>query len=204
LIVTVGLVGQESLPVSKVQGSLLEWEGSATAGELSIRTTTYHVYLFRFNAQTVFERASRRISILDTGRGDVLAVFSDSPPGTPGSYARKVQVLRRAAPPARNVLRPRARSRFYPRYVDRMFPRGRLTMAGVVLRRSEGSLVLRTRFDGEQTVLLRPDTRYLESGSQVASSALKVNTRIFVRGGKNLDQEIEAYQVIWGEILLPR
>jgi hypothetical protein len=85
-----------------------------------------------------------------------------------------------------------------------MFPRGRLTMAGVVLRRSEGSLVLRTRFDGEQTVLLRPDTRYLESGSQVASSALKVNTRIFVRGGKNLDQEIEAYQVIWGEILLPR
>jgi hypothetical protein len=31
-----------------------------------------------------------------------------------------------------------------------------------------------------------------------------VNTRVFVRAGKSFDNEVEAYQVVWGEILQPR
>jgi hypothetical protein len=30
-----------------------------------------------------------------------------------------------------------------------------------------------------------------------------VNERVFVRGGRNLEDEIEAYQVVWGGILRP-
>ena len=32
---------------------------------------------------------------------------------------------------------------------------------------------------------------------------LKPNTRVFVRAGRNLDDDLEVYQVIWGEILEP-
>ena len=32
---------------------------------------------------------------------------------------------------------------------------------------------------------------------------LPVNTVVFIRGGRNLYDEVEAYQVIWGEILQP-
>ena len=39
---------------------------------------------------------------------------------------------------------------------------------------------------------------------QAATSAsLHPNMRVFIRAGKNLDDEIEAYQVVWGEILTP-
>jgi len=37
----------------------------------------------------------------------------------------------------------------------------------------------------------------------VEAADLKPNTRVFVRAGKNLGDQIEAYQIIWGEILHP-
>jgi len=37
----------------------------------------------------------------------------------------------------------------------------------------------------------------------VEPDALKPNTRVFVRAGKDIYGEIEAYQVIWGAILQP-
>ena len=64
-------------------------------------------------------------------------------------------------------------------------------------------LVLHTRQEGEKTILLRLDTSYLEGGTQVDAADLKPNTRVFVRAGKSLDDQIEAYQVVWGDILKP-
>jgi hypothetical protein len=83
-------------------------------------------------------------------------------------------------------------------------PRGTLTYAGVIARLGDGRMVLRTRGGGEAHILLRPDTRYLSGGAIVEHSALSLSTRVFVRAGRNLDDEIEAYQVVWGEILSPR
>jgi len=37
----------------------------------------------------------------------------------------------------------------------------------------------------------------------VEAADLKPNTRVFVRAGKNLEDQIEAYQIVWGEILQP-
>jgi hypothetical protein len=70
----------------------------------------------------------------------------------------------------------------------------------VVIRRDPRSLTLRTR-DGEQTLVLRKDTRYLADGAQQDSTALAVNTRVFVRAGRALDGDVEAYQVMWGDVV---
>jgi hypothetical protein len=85
-----------------------------------------------------------------------------------------------------------------------VFPRGNLTFAGVVRRLNGQMLVLKTRTEPEQIILLRDDTRYLASGLPSELSKLLVNTRVFIRGGRNIENDLEAYQVIWGEIPGPR
>jgi hypothetical protein len=82
-------------------------------------------------------------------------------------------------------------------------PRGALTFSGTVVSLAPESFLLRTRRDGERVILRRDDTRYFEDGAQVESGKLAPNTRVFVRAGNNGDEEIEAYQVVWGEILEP-
>ena len=79
-----------------------------------------------------------------------------------------------------------------------------MTFSGVVLRVNPEIIVLHTKTDPEKIVRLRQDTRYLDSGSPCTRSTLLVNTRVFVRAGRNLDDEVEAYQVIWGEIPGPK
>ena len=78
-----------------------------------------------------------------------------------------------------------------------------MTFTGVVLRLDREGLVLRTRVDGEKWILVRRDTLYREDGLQVEPSSLHSSTRVFVRAGRNLDGEIEAYEVVWREILTP-
>ena len=65
-------------------------------------------------------------------------------------------------------------------------------------------VVLHTREAGDLSILLRQDTRYLADGQLVDAESLKPNMRVFVRAGKDLYNEVEAYQVIWGKILNPR
>jgi hypothetical protein len=78
-----------------------------------------------------------------------------------------------------------------------------LTFAGVVARLNAQCLVLRTR-GGEQTLLIRQDTHYVDNGDTVEAADLRPNMRVFVRAGRNIYQQVEAYQVIWGKILEPR
>ena len=37
----------------------------------------------------------------------------------------------------------------------------------------------------------------------IADAGRKPTTRVFVRAGKNLDDQVEAYQIIWGDIMEP-
>jgi hypothetical protein len=78
-----------------------------------------------------------------------------------------------------------------------------MTFSGMVVRLSPEMMVLRTRSEPRQTIQLRPDTRYVSDGVRADAADLKVNTHVFVRCGRNLDDEIEAYQVIWGGIVRP-
>lgn len=189
---------------SPIVGVLIEWEGAAQSGEFAIRSvTTFQVYRILFDAQTDFRFDGRPFSMADARLGDVFEVTAEPPPGRLGSLARIVGVLKRGPePPVPPPSRRRARPRSVP-FADDRFPRGNLTLAGVVIRVDPGALVLRTRREGEKTFLLRPDTRYSEDGAPVEASALRVNTPVFVRAGKNFNQELEVYQVVWGEILAP-
>jgi len=80
---------------------------------------------------------------------------------------------------------------------------GNLTFAGVVSRLNSQRLILHTRA-GEETILIRQDTLYVDNGGTVNAADLQPNMRVFVRAGKNLYEQVEAYQVIWGSILEPK
>jgi hypothetical protein len=87
-----------------------------------------------------------------------------------------------------------------PMLSDLFQARGTLTFAGLVCQLNAERLVLRARAGGEKTIYLRPDTRYMKDGGVAAAGSLHLNTRVYVRGSQNLEGEIEAFQIIWGEL----
>ena len=87
---------------------------------------------------------------------------------------------------------------------ERIVPRGRQTTHGIVIEKTSDKLVVRMRDRSEKTFHLRPDTDFFEDGRAVEAPVLRLNTRVFVRAGLGLLDELEAYTVIWGEIVDPR
>jgi hypothetical protein len=195
------LMAQTQAPIGLLHGSLIECQASGASGELIIRTADNQVFRFAYDDKTYFEREREHSAPGRLERGDWLEIVADKSPGGALRYARTVHVIERQAP-AR--LRPVARARAYRNPLDPLFPRGDLTFSGVVERLNGERLVLHTRADGEKTILLRQDTSFVAEGNPVDGSALEPNTRVFVRAGKNVDNQIEAYQVVWGEILEPQ
>lgn len=186
-----------------IRGLLVECDDTGPAGEFGLRVrTTNQVYRFRFDAKTYVEREEQRVSMSGLKKGDTIEVVADRDAGEAVRYARTVHVIQAPHPPRPAALSGRSRA-YRPNFMDFLAPRGNLTYAGVIARLTADQLVIHTRQDGEKTILLRLDTRYVEGGSMVEAADLKPNTRVFVRAGKNLDDQIEAYQVIWGEILQP-
>jgi hypothetical protein len=204
LSMTAAAVAQQSAPTQPaaiVHGSLRECEISGGSGELSIRAGDNEVFRFRFDQKTYFEREREMASPAKLQKDDWLEIVADKLPGSALRYARTVHVIEQK--PGSNKLSSAARRRLYSSTPDPLFPRGDLTFAGVVEQLNSERLVLRTRADGDKTILLRQDTSYLSGGEQVEASTLRANTRVYIRAGKNLDNQIEAYQVVWGEILEP-
>jgi hypothetical protein len=167
-----------------------------------LRTPENKVYRFEFDSKTYFERDKRRVNAARLRSGDALEIVSDRGEAPALRYARIVHVLDEA--PQVRFSPYLERLRQYRSATEHIVPRGSLTFSGIVSRIEGGAVILRTRTDGEKTILLRPDTRFLHRGAVVDSSALAQTMRVFVRAGRNLDDEIEAYQVVWGEILNPR
>jgi hypothetical protein len=184
-------IAQESMPRGIVRGTLVAWEGSAAAGVLSVRNSEGAVYGCSYDRHTYFERNHWLVQVGTLTSGDPVEVVADRRPGLSACYVRMLQVI--VATPAAHRLPVR-------RTVEPFQPRGNLSFAGLVLRRDSGSFTLKTR-TGERTLLLRPDTRYLGEGVRVDPASLSVNMHVFVRAGRNLDGDVEAYQVVWGGIL---
>jgi hypothetical protein len=187
-----------NIPVGIFRGTLAAWQGTAAAGELTVRDMEGMLLSCGYDGRSYFERARQRVAVSTLTAGDVIELLADRRPGSQDCYTRTVHVI----PPAPPV-RPRASTPApaAPKpTVERFQPRGDRTFAGVVIRREPGQLTIRTR-DGEQTLRLRRDTRYFFGGLRAELAEVAVNTRVFVRAGRNLYGEIEAYQVSWGEIL---
>jgi hypothetical protein len=191
---------QENAPAGIVRGDLVEWDGNKVEGDILVRTPPDRLYTCHFDAFTYMERDGQRIGMSVLKAGDRLEVVTDRKPGSQRCYARTLRVVEKPLPtnPGYRVTARRST------LIDQLYPRGNLTFSGVILRLNPQMMVLRTRTQGETTILLRQDTRYMDSGLPSEASMLSVNTRVSIRCGRNLDNEIEAYQVIWGEIEGPK
>lgn len=196
------LSAQDYSLLSVLRGDLLEWD----ANSLAVRLADHTVERCAYDQKTYFEKDRVRTTLPKFTAGQQVEVISDRTGSTLPCVARAVRVTRdaivveRAAP----LARLNASRTYRSAILDSIAPRGNLTFAGVVLKITPEAMLVRTRADGQKAFRLRQDTRYLQDGSPTANSALQPNVHVFVRAGKNFDEELEAYQVVWGEILTPQ
>jgi len=201
LFLLLPLVAGAQFPPPSLSGVLLERDADATSGQFAIRDSDNQVYRYIFDAKTAVDRDGFTVNIERLTPGDKLQVDSDAVPGSLLRYARVVH----AAPlPPANLTYSDSRFRTPTRSILERAPNlGTITFAGVVSRLNSGTLVLHTR-SGLQTLIIRTDTRYVDNGDTVEAAELRPNMRVFIRAGKNLYEQLEAYQVIWGSILEPK
>lgn len=198
VLIGAALWAQPAAPEAALRGVLLDWD-AAPGGDLSVRVRDNHVYCYRFDGATVIERGGLPASLMDLRKGDTVEVVAGPGPNPRLPRARAIRVLTpQPQLPARRAYAPRDFG-----LLDDLFPRGNLTYAGVVTGLGLERVVLQTRAHGRTEILLRQDTRFVFEGRQVEASALRVNARIFIRAARNLDGAIEAYQVMWGDLLRP-
>jgi len=194
-----GLMAQELAPIGIVRGAL----SNCGANHLTLYDDDNHTFRFVTDGRTFIERDHQRVSCSKLCIGDRMEIVSDLSNEPGARYARMASVMNfEARQRLRPVILPRA-----PLHRDsptlRFAPRGNIMFSGIVLRREKAGLLLRTRTDGEKWILLNYDTLFREDGLQVELSYLSSGTRVFVRAGADLDGEIKAYEVVWGEILSP-
>jgi hypothetical protein len=183
-----------------LRGVFLEGDSRVEAGEFCVRGPGNEVFRYRFDAMTHVERGGLATTISLLRPGEPVEVVSTPIPDSPLRYAGSV-LATDPLPAPRIAPRPRTRAIGAP--IEPQFQRGELTFSGVVAFLADERLILHTRNSGEQTILLRKDTRFLASGNIVQGSDLKANMRVFVRAGKDLFGRTEAYQVMWGGFLQP-
>lgn len=195
LLTSAALFGQEASP-GLIRGTLAQAEG----GLLEIRQASGASVRCGFDSHTWIERDRKRLQMDALESGAAVEAVTDTRAGR--CYTRTLRLVPAAAlltPVARRAALSPARSA-----IESIYPRGNLTFAGVVIRRSPTLLVLRTRTEPEKAVRLREDTRFLDSGLPATSADVAVNTRVFIRGGKNFENDLEAFQVVWGQIEGPQ
>jgi hypothetical protein len=204
LLAVVALLGGNLAAQSRnvsplIRGALVDRENSPY-GQFTVRTADNQLFHYRFDPKTYVERDDRLIDVSRLDPGDKVEVLSDEGPASAVRYARTIHVLLRE--PLRHQ---RSEDPFLVRRTaaDPYLPLSTMSLAGVVTSLGQDWLVLHTRHGGNQTILLRRDTRYLGDGERVEHSDLHPNMRVFIRAGRNLFNEVEAYQIVWGQILEP-
>ncbi len=173
-------------PIGILRGELV----LARAATFEMRTSDKVVYKCGFDFRTYFERENQRITASNITIGETMEVVADHQPGSNTCYARTV-----------HVIDPTLKSRRWrpaPSPTESFAPRGDLTFSGLVMRQDSQSVTVKTR-TGDVMLMKRLDTRYFDGGQRVDTAT--VNSRVFIRAGRNLDGDLEAYQVVWGDIL---
>lgn len=198
-LAALALSAQEGPPVAIVRGELLQWD---PAGSFHLSSRTRQVVGCRFDSDTYFVRDGKRIPPQEIQAGNIVEAIVDRR-GEPGQ-CRAVTVYILASIRVDLTQEYRRALNAQRHLLDHIFPRGRLTFAGIVLESGPDHLVLKTRGEGKKTLRLREDTRYTLDGAPADASILEVNARVFVRAGEGIDGKLEAYQVIRGQILNPR
>lgn len=186
---------QDDVPIGLIRGTILETKGSERSGEIKVKATDGLVFICLYDEKSYMEHTGMRIFSSALRKEDAVEVVGDRIKYRGSCYARTIRVID-------IPLQSQSRIRPYRMVTEHIAPRGDLTFSGVVIRLQNGLLILRTR-EGDASIRIREDTRFIYGGSSTDRSHLKPNTRVFVRAGKNLEKETEAYQISWGEIFKP-
>lgn len=196
LSVLVPAFAQPKPPLGIVFAELKSWDGSWDGGVLLLKLDSGIDYECAFDGKTFFERERSRISVGRLRPGDHLEIMSDRTTQSSRCFARmvKASTIKPGGPPTWGQV---------TRATEHFAPRGNLTYNGTVVEVEEHRLVVRIRGGSRQSIRLRSDTRYVLNGLPSTRDIMTMNATIHVRAGHGLDEEIEAYQVVAGEILQP-
>jgi len=202
MIAGVAVYGQ-ALPTGFVRGVLVEKPVGGPGSDFSLRASGDAVYRFHCDGKTWIERENERVPASGLRAGEVVEVVSDRDPNALYSshYARVIHVVAQSRPHPSistemyRLYRPNANKISYPDF--------NFSYSGVIVEIVGERMVLRTRFDGQKVIYLRPDTRCLEEGSEVDAATIRPNTRVFVEARKDANHNLEADRVVWGGILEP-
>lgn len=188
------LLSAEEVPVGVVSGYISDVQPSS----FLLRTVANKEFRCGYDQRTWFEQSRIRVSPSAFQASDLVEIVADRRliEGTP-CYARTVRLAELAPKEPRRTRTP------YRTVTEHIIPRGEFQWAGTVSELNEEKLVLRTRREGRKTLLLRPDTRFLEDGVVSERARLQPNTQISIYAGRSLSGELEVYQVIWG-LVTPR
>jgi hypothetical protein len=197
LLVSFALAAQSPPDAPIVRGVVLECD-SRPAGEISIRNADNQVLRYQFDRKTYAERNNQLIEASHLAPGEKVEILSDREREYTLRYARTIHVIQPVPPP-----RPLTMGRYRAPAAEPTLPSTTTTYSGVISQLTGDHVVLHTREAGDLSILLRKDTRFLEDGQIVEAAKLKPTMRVFVRAGKDVYQQIEAYQVVWGTILTP-
>jgi hypothetical protein len=181
-----------------VRGVFEDWVGSSSHGTFRFLTGDKETYGCAFTSRTYFEREHRRTFITNIEKGQQLEVLSERISEPPRCRALIVRVLTEKA-----LESPRYRQRPIYSPTESFAPRGDLVFTGVVSRLTEKSFVLRLRDGSRHLIQLRADTRFGGSGTPSDRTLIPANRPVQVRAGKTFENEVEAYSIVWGEMLQP-
>ncbi|MCC6367722.1 MAG: hypothetical protein IT165_29720 [Bryobacterales bacterium] len=181
-----------------VHGVFQDWMGAEENGTFRFHTVDLQEYQCRFTSKTYFEQDHRRTYVSGIAKGENVEILSERMAEPPRCRALIVRVV------AELKQHPtRSRMHALPAYspTESFAPRGNLLLTGIVLRVDEGSIVLRSRSGVRQVIQLRQDTRYVGSGLLDEKGAMPVGRPVQVRAGKTFEGDVEAFTIMWGEIL---
>jgi len=188
-------VAAAEMPSGYFHGSMLGWEGSSTDGTLRARAASGDIYTCGYDTKSYMEFEKQRIRVDKLREGDPLEVLVYRRPGETACYVLSLEVV-----PPPKVVRPNRRIDVTPAKArPALVPHGTQNIAGVVTQIGAGSLTIRTR-TGETTFLLRPDTRYFGNGLRMERADVTANQRLSVEAARNVDGQLEAFQLTWGEL----
>ncbi len=188
----------EALPKPLSSGYFVAWTGSDAAGHFEFRTAAQSTFRCGFTGKTYFEREHRRTRISLIPEGEPVEVLSERLTSPPSCRALIVRVGRLANPQGAGLFR-----KPWSTPTESFAPRGNLVLSGVVVRVEDPYIWLRTRAGESLMIAIRPDTRITAQGMASDRMSIPFNRPVFIRAGKSLEGEVEAYSLMWGEILQP-
>lgn len=199
LLLGVGTVyGQDRGLAPLARGVWQEWVGSESNGSFLFKTLDEQAHRCAFTSKTYFEREHKRTWVSRIESGQQVEVLSERI--TDGLRCRAL-IVRVLTPKA--LESPRYKWRTWQAAAEIVAPRGNVVLTGIVLEHDEYSMRLRTRDGKRHLITLRADTRYTSSGTASGRAELPSYQPIQVRVGKTYDNKMEAYSIVWGQILRP-